>query len=92
MTESSSMTQEQLSATIWRICDIMRRSNYSGALGYLADLSWLLFLRLLDEREERDAERNRALGLPVSRVLSFRTPLEILGRTRRAAAPEARRR
>ena len=64
------MTQDQVGDTIWRICDIMRRSNYSGALGYLADLSWLLFLRLLDEREERDAERNRALGLPVRRVLS----------------------
>ena len=47
---------------IWAICDIMRRSNYSGAMGYLADLTWLLFLRLLDEQEQAEAEDRAARG------------------------------
>ena len=56
--------------TIWAICDIMRRSNYSGAMGYIADLTWLLFLRLLDEHEQAEAEAREALGLSYQPVLS----------------------
>lgn len=44
------------------ICDILRRSNCAGALQYVPELSWLLFLRFLDEREAREAEEAEAIG------------------------------
>src|SRR5690348_9069081 len=49
-------TQQALDAKIWSICDILRRSNCSGVLQYVPELTWILFLRILDEREEHDAE------------------------------------
>jgi len=45
------------------ICDIMRRSNCAGALQYVPELTWMLFLRILDEVETREAEEAAALGL-----------------------------
>jgi len=39
------------------ICDIMRRSNCAGALQYVPELTWMLFLRILDEQEAREAEQ-----------------------------------
>ena len=41
----------------------MRRSNCAGALQYVPELTWLLFLRILDEQENREAEESEALGL-----------------------------
>src|ERR1035437_8998135 len=38
------------------ICDIMRRSNVAGAMNYVPELTWILFLRILDEREAHEAE------------------------------------
>ena len=38
-------------ARIKTICDVLRRSNCAGALQYVPELSWLLFLRFLDQRE-----------------------------------------
>jgi type I restriction enzyme M protein len=40
----------------------MRRSNCAGALQYVPELTWLLFLRILDERESREAEAAEAVG------------------------------
>jgi len=57
-------TPDSFNDKIWAICDIMRRSNYSGAMGYIADLTWLLFLRLLDDHEQAEAEGREALGIP----------------------------
>jgi type I restriction enzyme M protein len=34
----------------------MRRSNCAGALQYVPELTWILFLRILDETETREAE------------------------------------
>src|ERR1700745_3808595 len=46
------MGREQLATDIWRACDIMRRdNNCGGVMEYLEHLSWLLFLRFLDEQE-----------------------------------------
>ncbi len=45
-----------------QICDITRRSNCAGALQYVPELTWILFLRILDEREEREAAEVRAIG------------------------------
>jgi type I restriction enzyme M protein len=44
------------------ICDIMRRSNCAGALQYVPELTWILFLRILDEREQQEAEAAEAVG------------------------------
>ena len=40
----------------------MRRSNCAGALQYVPELTWILFLRILDEQEAKDAERAEAVG------------------------------
>ncbi len=55
-------TQQSVNAAVWAICDIMRRSNCAGALQYVPELTWILFLRILDERETREAERAEAVG------------------------------
>jgi type I restriction enzyme M protein len=55
-------SQRSVNTAIKAICDIMRRSNCAGALQYVPELSWLLFLRILDERETREAEEVEAVG------------------------------
>lgn len=54
--------QQSLNAAIKSICDIMRRSNCAGALQYVPELTWILFLRILDEQETREAETAEAVG------------------------------
>ena len=51
-----------LDARIKTICDVLRRSNCAGALQYVPELTWLLFLRFLDEGEEREALEADVLG------------------------------
>jgi type I restriction enzyme M protein len=51
-----------VNAAIKQIADVMRRANYAGALQYVPELSWILFLRILDEREELEAEQAVAVG------------------------------
>ena len=55
-------TQQSLNSVIMDICDIMRRSNCAGALQYVPELTWILFLRILDEREEQEAAEAEAVG------------------------------
>jgi type I restriction enzyme M protein len=55
-------TQQSVNSTVWNICNILRRSNCAGALQYVPELSWILFLRILDEREQREAEEYEAIG------------------------------
>jgi len=55
-------TQQGLDSFVKSICDIMRRSNCAGALQYVPELTWILFLRILDERETREAEEAKAVG------------------------------
>ena len=55
-------SQSSLDARIKTVCDVLRRSNCAGALQYVPELTWLLFLRFLDEREEREAREDAALG------------------------------
>jgi type I restriction enzyme M protein len=55
-------TPQSLNGTIKTICDIMRRSNCAGALQYVPELTWILFLRILDEREQHEAEAAEAVG------------------------------
>ncbi|MBI2870502.1 MAG: type I restriction-modification system subunit M N-terminal domain-containing protein, partial [Candidatus Omnitrophica bacterium] len=56
-------TQQSVNGAIKSICDIMRRSNCAGALQYVPELTWVLFLRILDERETREAEEAEAVGV-----------------------------
>ena len=56
-------SQQSLNGAVKSICDIMRRSNCAGALQYVPELTWMLFLRILDEQENREADEAEALGL-----------------------------
>jgi type I restriction enzyme M protein len=55
-------TQQSLNNEIKAICDIMRRSNCAGAMQYVPELTWLLFLRILDLREKEEQETAEVLG------------------------------
>jgi type I restriction enzyme M protein len=55
-------TQRSVDQAVWSICDVMRRGNVASALQYVPELTWILFLRILDETEEREAEEARILG------------------------------
>lgn len=55
-------TQQSLDSAIWSICDIMRRGNVASALQYVPELTWILFLRILDETEDREAQEADAVG------------------------------
>lgn len=55
-------TPQSLNGAVKSICDIMRRSNCAGALQYVPELTWILFLRILDERESREAEEAEAVS------------------------------
>ena len=59
-------TPSSVNAAIKQIADVMRRANYAGALQYVPELSWLLFLRILDEREQIEAEEADAVGAAFS--------------------------
>jgi type I restriction enzyme M protein len=74
-------TQQSLNGAVKSICDVMRRSNCAGALQYVPELTWILFLRILDEKEQREEQEAVALGV------SFRPSLEKPYRWRDWGAP-----
>ena len=86
MTATTIDTQSQLDAKIKGVCDILRRSNCAGALQYVPELSWLLFLRFLDERETREQQRSKPLST------RFRPSLDGRYRWRSWAAPSGKHR
>src|ERR1039458_874642 len=55
-------TSRSLSTFVKSICDIMRRSNCASALQYVPELTWILFLRILDAQQKRDREAAEAVG------------------------------
>ena len=59
-----------LSSFVKSICDIMRRSNCASALQYVPELTWILFLRILDAQEKRDREAAEAVGEPFTPALA----------------------
>lgn len=79
-------TPQSLNAYIKGICDIMRRSGRAGALQYVPELTWMLFLRILDEKEERESEQTKALDV------EFTPSLEYPYRWRDWAAPDGKKR
>ena len=60
---------QSLSAFVKSICDVMRRSNCASALQYVPELTWVLFLRILDAQEAREAEQAEVLGAEFSPAL-----------------------
>lgn len=63
---------QSLSAFVKSICDVMRRSNCASALQYVPELTWILFLRILDAQEARDHDEAEAVGARFAPAL--RTP------------------
>ena len=55
-------SQQSVNSAVKSICDIMRRSSCAGAMQYVPELTWILFLRILDERETREIEAAEAVG------------------------------
>lgn len=53
---------QSLSSFVKAICDVMRRSNCASALQYVPELTWILFLRILDAQEQKAQEEAEALG------------------------------
>jgi len=49
----------------------MRRSNCAGAMQYVPELTWILFLRILDERDIKDNEEAEAIDADFSQTLEF---------------------
>jgi len=74
-------TPQSVDQAVKSICDIMRRGNCAGAMQYVPELTWILFLRILDEKEHREEQESEALGVP------FRPSLEAPFRWRDWAAP-----
>jgi type I restriction enzyme M protein len=64
-------TPQSLNAYIKSICDIMRRGGASGALQYVPELTWILFLRILDEREEQELASAQAVGEKFTPSLAY---------------------
>ncbi|MCF5869958.1 N-6 DNA methylase [Aeromonas veronii] len=60
---------QSLSAFVKSICDVMRRSNCASALQYVPELTWILFLRILDAQEAHEAEQAEVLGADFSPAL-----------------------
>jgi len=57
-------SQQSVDQVVKSICAIMRRGNCAGALQYVPELTWILFLRILDEQEEREQQEAETLGIP----------------------------
>ncbi|HIF5970911.1 TPA: N-6 DNA methylase [Vibrio parahaemolyticus] len=53
---------QSLSSFVKNICDVMRRSNCASALQYVPELTWILFLRILDAQETKAREEAEVLG------------------------------
>lgn len=68
-TPKAAASTPSLSSFVKSICDVMRRSNCASALQYVPELTWILFLRILDAQEVREAEQAEAQGADFSPAL-----------------------
>jgi type I restriction enzyme M protein len=64
-------TQQAVNSKIKTICDILRRSNCAGAMQYVPELTWILFPRILDEREAKEAEYAEVVGADFTPSLKY---------------------
>ncbi len=74
-------TQQSVDQAVKSICDIMRRGNCAGAMQYVPELTWILFLRILDSKEYNEGQESEAIGVP------YRASLDAPFRWRDWAAP-----
>ena len=56
--------QSSMNSYIKSVCDIMRRDKTKGALQYIPELTWMMFLRILDEKEHMEELQSEAVGKP----------------------------
>ena len=70
-------------SVIGAVSNILRRGKNKGARHYIAELTWILFLRMLDDREEREREIEEGMGG------KFRPTLSAPYRWRDWASPES---
>lgn len=56
--------QSSMNSYIKSVCDIMRRDRTKGALEYIPELTWMMFLRILDEKEAEEEQKHSALRIP----------------------------
>jgi type I restriction enzyme M protein len=64
------VSREQLTSDIWRACDIMRRdNNCGGVMEYVEHLSWLLFLKFLDDQETIFETEAKLKGKTYNRII-----------------------
>jgi len=82
----SRATRQSVDQAIKSICDIMRRGNMAGAMQYVPELTWILFLRILDEIETQEQDEAEALGI------AFTPSLAAPYRWRDWAAPDGTQR
>lgn len=61
---------QSLSSFVKSICDIMRRSNCASALQYVPELTWILFLRILDAQEVKARDEAEAVGAEFTPALA----------------------
>jgi type I restriction enzyme M protein len=62
-------SQSSLDSYVWGICNILRRFNCAGALQYVPELTWILFLRILDDNEGQQADAAEAVAAPYAHSL-----------------------
>ncbi|MGI9337488.1 MAG: N-6 DNA methylase [Gammaproteobacteria bacterium] len=62
--------RQSVDTVVKNICDIMRRGNMAGAMQYVPELSWLLFLRILDDNEMSEQARKEAVDKSFSPSLT----------------------
>ena len=63
-------SQSSLDSKIKSICDIIRR-DAPGALQYVPETSWLLFLRILDDKENLEEMEAKMVGASFTPSLSY---------------------
>ena len=61
-----------LSSFVKTICDILRRSNCASAMQYVPELTWILFLRILDAQERKQLAKTEAVG--ETHIASLKSP------------------
>ena len=61
-----------LSSYVKSVCDILRRSNCASAMQYVPELTWILFLRILDAQEQKSLAKSEAVG--ESQTTALRSP------------------
>lgn len=69
-TKNKSLNSRQsVDQAVKSICDIMRRGNVTSAVQYIPELTWILFLRVLDETEQQEQIEAEALGINLKQSL-----------------------